>query len=187
MKNSKIQTFKHQKKAFWWLSFVAFFSVMIETVFNVALPDIKNQFGVSPAAANWVNTSFIISFAAGSVVYSRLSDMYGVRKLFVAGLLIYGGGSFMGLLAQAYFPAVIFARFVQGSGASAVPALILVIITRYVRPEGRGKAFGIVGSLVAMGEGIGPAIGGMIDCTLYSLVVSVYSADGSADGDSFLL
>lgn len=43
--------------------------------------------------------------------------MYGVRKLFVAGLLIYGGGSFMGLLAQAYFPAVIFARFVQGSGA----------------------------------------------------------------------
>ncbi|WP_426984602.1 MFS transporter, partial [Brevibacillus borstelensis] len=98
-----------------------------------------------------------------------------------------GGGSFMGLLAQAYFPAVIFARFVQGSGASAVPALILVIITRYVRPEGRGKAFGIVGSLVAMGEGIGPAIGGMIDCTLYSLVVSVYSADGSADGDSFLL
>ncbi|ASV15398.1 MFS transporter [Bacillus sp. 1s-1] len=96
MKNSKIQTFKHQKKAFWWLSFVAFFSVMNETVFNVALPDIKNQFGVSPAAANWVNTSFIISFAAGSVVYSRLSDMYGVRKLFVAGLLIYGGGSFMG-------------------------------------------------------------------------------------------
>jgi DHA2 family metal-tetracycline-proton antiporter-like MFS transporter len=162
LKNSKIQTFKHQKKAFWWLSFVAFFSVMNETVFNVALPDIKNQFGVSPAAANWVNTSFIISFAAGSVVYSRLSDMYGVRKLFVAGLLIYGGGSFMGLLAQAYFPAVIFARFVQGSGASAVPALILVIITRYVRPEGRGKAFGIVGSLVAMGEGIGPAIGGMI-------------------------
>ncbi|MDE1386008.1 hypothetical protein [Bacillus licheniformis] len=52
MKNSKIQTFKHQKKAFWWLSFVAFFSVMNETVFNVALPDIKNQFGVSPAAAN---------------------------------------------------------------------------------------------------------------------------------------
>lgn len=162
MKNSKIQSFKHQKKAFWWLSFVAFFSVMNETVFNVALPDIKNQFDVSPAAANWVNTSFIISFAAGSVVYSRLSDMYGVRKLFVAGLIIYGGGSLIGLSAQSYFTAVIFARFVQGAGASAVPALILVIITRYVRPEGRGKAFGLVGSLVAMGEGIGPAIGGMI-------------------------
>lgn len=162
MKNSKMQSFKHQKKAFWWLSFVAFFSVMNETVFNVALPDIKNQFGVSPAAANWVNTSFIISFAAGSVVYSRLSDMYGVRKLFVAGLIIYGGGSLIGFSAQSYFTAVIFARFVQGAGASAVPALILVIITRYVRPEGRGKAFGLVGSLVAMGEGIGPAIGGMI-------------------------
>ncbi len=88
--------------------------------------------------------------------------MYGVRKLFVAGLIIYGGGSLIGLSAQSYFTAVIFARFVQGAGASAVPALILVIITRYVRPEGRGKAFGLVGSLVAMGEGIGPAIGGMI-------------------------
>ncbi|MDI3412170.1 hypothetical protein QKW52_25520 [Bacillus sonorensis] len=50
------QTAHQQKKAFWWLSFVAFFSVMNETVFNVALPDIAKDFGVQPSAASWVNT-----------------------------------------------------------------------------------------------------------------------------------
>lgn len=156
------QTAHQQKKAFWWLSFVAFFSVMNETVFNVALPDIAKDFGVQPSAASWVNTGFIISFSVGSMVYSRISDMYGLKRPLVIGLFIYGGGSLLGLLAHAFFPAVILARFVQGAGASAVPALIMVMITRHIRPEDRGKAFGIVGSIVAAGEGIGPAIGGMI-------------------------
>lgn len=97
------QTAHQQKKAFWWLSFVAFFSVMNETVFNVALPDIAKDFGVQPSAASWVNTGFIISFAVGSMVYSRISDMYGLKRPLVIGLFIYGGGSLLGLLAHAFF------------------------------------------------------------------------------------
>ncbi|NUJ19103.1 MFS transporter [Bacillus glycinifermentans] len=153
----------HQgKTAFGWLSFVAFFSVMNETVFNVALPDIAADFGVQPSAAGWVNTSFILSFAVGSIIYSRISDMYGLKRPLLIGLMTYGAGSLFCMLAHAYFPAVIFARFLQGAGASAVPALIMVMITRFVCSEDRGKSFGIVGSLVAAGEGAGPAIGGMI-------------------------
>jgi len=154
--------FTDMKKAFLWLGFLAFFSVLNEMVFNVVLPDIAKDFGIPPSLANWVNTSFMISFAIGSITYGTLSDKYSVKKLLVFGLLAYSGGSILGVLAHSHFFAVIAARFIQGVGASAVPALIMVIVARYVKSEDRGKAFGIIGSLVAMGEGIGPALGGMI-------------------------
>ena len=154
--------FTDVKKAFLWLGFLAFFSVLNEMVFNVVLPDIAKDLGIPPSLANWVNTSFMISFAIGSITYGTLSDKYGVKKLLVFGLLAYSGGSLLGVLAHSHFFAVIAARFIQGVGASAVPALIMVIVARYVKSEDRGKAFGIIGSLVAMGEGIGPALGGMI-------------------------
>ncbi len=171
LKNSNISTtvtdltnyvFTDVKKAFLWLGFLAFFSVLNEMVFNVVLPDIAKELGISPSLANWVNTSFMLSFAIGSITYGTISDKYGVKKLLVFGLLVYSGGSLLGVLAHSNFLAVIAARFIQGVGASSVPALIMVIVVRYVKSENRGKAFGIIGSLVAMGEGIGPALGGTV-------------------------
>lgn len=154
--------FQNRNLAIAWLSFLAFFSVLNETVFNVALPDIAGQFGITPALANWVNTSFILSFSVGSAVYGKISDRFGSKKLLMFGLLVYSGGSLLGFLAHMYLPALFAARFIQGIGASSVPALIMVMITRFIGPNSRGKAFGMVGSLVALGEGIGPALGGLI-------------------------
>lgn len=149
-------------KSIAWLSVLACFSVLNETVFNVALPDIAEQFGIMPSTANWVNTSFMLSFAIGSAVYGKLSDLYGVKKLLVFGLLAYGFGSMSGALLHTSFYGVIAARFIQGAGISAVPALIMVLVARSVSPDHRGKAFGLIGSTVAFGESIGPVIGGII-------------------------
>ncbi|MCR8630351.1 MFS transporter [Paenibacillus radicis (ex Xue et al. 2023)] len=157
-----IITHGNLKSAFAWLSFLAFFSVLNETVFNVSLPDIANQFKIPPSTANWVNTGFIIFFAIGTLIFSKISDTYGVKRLLVTGLLIYSGGSFFGFLAQFSFPSVIVARIIQGIGASAVPGLIMVIVAKYIGSKDRGKAFGLIGSMVALGEGIGPVIGGII-------------------------
>nr|WP_094155553.1 MFS transporter [Paenibacillus kribbensis] len=149
-------------KSIVWLSFLAFFSVLNETIFNVSLPDIATQFSIAPSSANWVNTSFILTFAIGTAVYGKLSDLYGTKKLLLFGLWIYGIGSFMGILFHLWYPGVLAARLIQGAGVSAVPALIMVIIARYIDAEHQGKAFGMVGSMVACGEGIGPVIGGGI-------------------------
>lgn len=54
------------------------------------------------------------------------------------------------------------ARLIQGTGAAAFPALVMVVVARYIPKENRGKAFGLIGSIVAMGEGVGPFIGGAI-------------------------
>ncbi|WP_082926966.1 MFS transporter [Paenibacillus tuaregi] len=145
-----------------WLSFLAFFSVLNETVFNVALPDMAVQFGISPSAANWINTSFILSFAIGTAVYGKLSDLYGVRRLLLTGVLMYGVGSLVGVLFHSSYAAVLIARFIQGAGISSVPALIMVIVAGSIPPKQQGRAFGLIGSVVACGESIGPVIGGVV-------------------------
>jgi len=149
-------------KSMIWLSFLAFCSVLNETVFNVSLPDIAAQYGISPAAANWVNTSFMLTFAISTALYGKLSDIYGIKKLLVIGLLLYGAGSVMGLTLHTSYPGVIVARFIQGAGIGAVPALMMVIVARCIEPSQQGRAFGLIGSMVAFGEAIGPVIGGMI-------------------------
>nr|WP_322745732.1 MFS transporter [Paenibacillus donghaensis] len=145
-----------------WLSVLTFFSVMNETMFNVSLPDIAAYFGITPSAANWTNTCFSLSFAIGVAVYGKISEHTGMKKLLLFGMLTYGFGSVIGLLCHAWYPGVLTARFFQGVGASAIPSLIMVMIVKVVDPGRQGKAFGLVGSVVAFGEGLGPVIGGAV-------------------------
>ncbi|MFD0710334.1 MFS transporter [Paenibacillus sp. GCM10027626] len=149
------------KQALGWLGFLAFFSVLNETVFNVSLPDIAVQFAITPGQANWINTAFLLSFAIGSILYAQLADFYPLKKLLVIGLFTYSGGSLIGFILHSQYEVMIAARFIQGAGAAAVPALIMVMVARYAG-EHRGKAFGLIGSVVALGEGTGPALGGVI-------------------------
>ncbi|MFU1795350.1 MFS transporter [Paenibacillus azoreducens] len=145
-----------------WLSVLTFFSVMNETMFNVSLPDIAAYFGITPSAANWTNTCFSLSFAIGVAVYGKISEHTGMKKLLLFGMLTYGFGSVIGLLCHAWYPGVLTARFFQGVGASAIPSLIMVMIVKVVDRGRQGKAFGLVGSVVAFGEGLGPVIGGAV-------------------------
>src|SRR5699024_9690611 len=55
-----------------------------------------------------------------------------------------------------------YGSFYSRGWCSCIPALVMVVVARYIPKENRGKAFGLIGSIVAMGEGVGPAIGGMI-------------------------
>jgi MFS transporter, DHA2 family, metal-tetracycline-proton antiporter len=145
-----------------WLIFLVFFSVLNETVFNVSTPAISKTFGLSPSGVSWVMTSFIVFFAMGSVIFGRLSDIFSIRRLILIGILAYAGASAAGFALQWSYPGVIAARAVQGAGASALPALIMVIIARYFPAEERGRVFGTITSVVAFAAGVGPVIGGFV-------------------------
>ncbi|QIW82055.1 Tet(L)/Tet(K)/Tet(45) family tetracycline efflux MFS transporter [Bacillus tequilensis] len=145
-----------------WLCVLSFFSVLNEMVLNVSLPDIANDFNKMPASVNWVNTAFMLTFSIGTALYGKLSDQLGIKNLLLFGIIVNGFGSIIGFVGHSFFPILILGRFIQGSGAAAFPALVMVVVARYVPKENRGKAFGLIGSLVAMGEGVGPAIGGVI-------------------------
>ncbi|MBP1962131.1 MFS transporter [Paenibacillus aceris] len=155
------------RKAVPWIIFLIFFAVLNETVFNVSTPEIAKQYGITPTGVSWVLTTFIIFFGIGSVIYGRLSDIFSLKKLIVAGVLIYSVGSALGFALQAWYPAVIFARAVQGAGASAIPALVMVVVARYFSPSDRGKVFGLLTSTVSFAIAVGPVVGGFVSATFH--------------------
>ena len=162
MNSSYSQPILRHNQLLWWLCVLSFFSVLNEMVLNVSLPEISSDFNQSPASTNWVNTSFILTFSIGTAVYGKLSDQMGIKKLLLFGIIVNCFGSVIGFAGHSVFPILILARFIQGAGAAAFPALVMVVVGRYIPKGNRGKAFGLIGSIVAMGEGVGPAIGGLI-------------------------
>src|SRR5699024_12279406 len=71
-------------------------------------------------------------------------------------------GSLIVLFVDSCYLLLTMAPFIQGAGADALSALVMVVVARYIPKENRGKAVSLIGTIVAMGEGVGPAIGGMI-------------------------
>jgi MFS family permease len=132
------------KKFVPWIVFVIFFAVLNETVFNVSTPKIAAQYDLSPTGVSWVLTVFIITFGIGSVVYGKLADIFSVRKLIGIGIGIYCLGSIIGFALQHWYAAVIVGRAIQGAGASAIPALVMVVVARYFTQADRSKLFGIL-------------------------------------------
>lgn len=129
-----------------WLCILSFFSVLNEMVLNVSLPDIANDFNKPPASTNWVNTAFMLTFSIGTAVYGKLSDQLGIKRLLLFGIIINCFGSVIGFVGHSFFSLLIMARFIQGAGAAAFPALVMVVVARYIPKENRGKAFGLIGS-----------------------------------------
>src|SRR5699024_12255622 len=85
------------------------------------------------------------------------TTLFRSKRLLLFGIIINCFGSVIGFVGHSFFSLLIMARFIQGAGAAAFPALVMVVVARYIPKENRGKAFGLIGSIVAMGEGVGPA------------------------------
>lgn len=151
-----------QKRFIPWIMYLLFFAVLNETVFNVSIPKIAEQFSLSASGVGWVMTIFLVFFGIGSVIYGKLSDIYCLRQLINIGVGIYVVASLLGFVLQFSYPWVVAARAVQGIGASALPALIFAAVARYFPDSERGKVFGLLTSTVSVGIGIGPIIGGFV-------------------------
>ncbi|MEB1806373.1 MAG: MFS transporter [Bacillaceae bacterium] len=135
--------------------------VMNTTMFNVAIPEIIIHFSLTPSSASWIVTSYSVVFAVGTVLYSKLSQQKSISTLFTVGLSLFGIGSITGILAVDY-TVLLFSRVVQASGACCVAALGIVIISRYIAIERRGRGMGVVSAASTLGFGLGPLIGGII-------------------------
>jgi DHA2 family metal-tetracycline-proton antiporter-like MFS transporter len=143
------------------LAFIIFLSVLNGVMFNVAIPDISIEFGLLPSEVSWVITIYIVVFALGSITYGKLADMFPVRNLISLGLLLLIAGSLLGLLSL-WYSMLMVSRFVQAGGGAAIPALSMLVATRYVPFNVRGKVLGTMASSVAFAMGVGPILGGFI-------------------------
>src|SRR5699024_9933021 len=145
-----------------WLCILSFFSVLNEMVLNVSLPDIANDFNKPPASTNWVNTAFMLTFSIGTAVYGKISDQLGIKMFFLFLVILNCFGSVIWFVGHFFFSVLLMPRFIREASAVAFPTLVMVVVARYIPKENRGKALDLIGSIVAKGEGVGPAIGGMI-------------------------
>lgn len=132
------------------------------SILNVALPVIGEGLGFELANLQWIATSFALCAAGFTLLFGRIADLFGRRRLFLGGLLVLGAASLLGGLATSP-ELLIVARILQGLATAAVtPAGLSLLTTSF--PEGplRDKALGLNGALMSAGFTTGAILGGLL-------------------------
>ncbi|MFJ2599012.1 MFS transporter, partial [Streptomyces erythrochromogenes] len=142
---------------------VAQFMLAVDfSILNVALPVIGDGLGFSLSNLQWIATSFALCAAGFTLLFGRVADLFGRRRLFLVGLAVLGLSSLVGGLATSP-EMLIAARVFQGLATAAVtPAGLSLLTTSF--PEGplRQKALGLNGALMSAGFTTGAILGGVL-------------------------
>ncbi|MFA5416675.1 MAG: DHA2 family efflux MFS transporter permease subunit, partial [Methanoregula sp.] len=147
------------------ISLASFMSALDGTIVNIALPTISKGFDISSSTVSWVATIYLLVMAGCVLIFGKLSDGIGFKKVFLAGFVIFTLGSFScGLLPDllSSFPVLIGSRAFQAVGGAMITAIAPAMITAYIPMAQKGKAMGIIMTVAALGTAIGPTIGGVL-------------------------
>ncbi|MBT2488959.1 MFS transporter [Streptomyces sp. ISL-96] len=136
------------------------------SVLNVALPVLGKDLGMSQSALQWAVTAFALPSGGFLLLFGRIADLFGRRKLFLTGLAVFGAASLLATFA--WDPASFLAgRALQGLGAAAiVPTGMSLLTTTFPEGPQRDRALGISGTLLSLGFTVGMVLGGVMTDTL---------------------
>lgn len=138
-----------------------FMSALDGSVVNIILPVVREQFGASVAAVEWVITIYLLVISALLLSVGRLGDLRGHRSVYAAGFLAFLSGSALcGLSPSVGF--LIGARGVQAIGAAMLMANAPAILTKSFPAEMRGRALGLQATMTYLGLTVGPSVGGWL-------------------------
>jgi EmrB/QacA subfamily drug resistance transporter len=153
--------------------------VLDVTIVNIALPSAQRDLGFSADDRQWVITAYALAFGSLLLLGGRIGDLFGRKRVFIAGLLGFAGASAVGGAASS-FEVLVAARACQGVfGALLAPAALSLLTTTFTDPSERGKAFAIYAAIAGMGGAIGLLLGGALTELLdwrWCLYVSVVFA-----------
>jgi EmrB/QacA subfamily drug resistance transporter len=136
--------------------------VLDATIVNVALPHIQRALHFSGSGLEWVVTAYSLAFGSLLLLGGRLGDIYGRRRVFMAGIAIFSVASLLGGFAtsEAW---IIATRAIQGAGgALAAPTALALIATTFPAGPPRNRAFGVYAGMSGAGGAVGLLLGGVL-------------------------
>ncbi len=149
----------------WKAMFVVWIGIFMATldgsIVNVALPTLTEYFNTDITTIEWVVMAYLLTITSLLLSLGRISDMVGRKTIFAGGLAIFTIGSGLCALSASENQLILY-RVIQGIGAAMLMATGIAIITHAFPPRERGKAMGLIGTVVAIGSMAGPITGGFL-------------------------
>ncbi|MCR6501586.1 MFS transporter [Shinella sp. CPCC 101442] len=162
MENAEaITAARHRAGALAGLSLAILLSSLGTSIANVALPTLATTFAAPFPHVQWVVLAYLLASTVLIASIGRLGDIFGRRRLLLAGLAVYSAASLLAGLS-ASLPLLIAIRAIQGAGAAAMMALAMAFVSETVPKERIGSTMGLLGTMSAVGTALGPSLGGLL-------------------------
>lgn len=142
---------------------LAQFMVILDvSIVNVALPSMRTDLGLSTAGLSWVVNAYALTFAGLLLLGGRAADLFGRKRVFLLGVVVFSLASLVGGFAQSE-TWIIAARAAQGvGGAVLAPSTLTLLTTTYTEPAARARALGVWSAVAGAGGALGGLVGGVL-------------------------
>jgi DHA2 family lincomycin resistance protein-like MFS transporter len=139
----------------------AFVVMLNETIMNVAIPTIRDAFGTTPSAAQWLATAFLLTMAVVIPISGFLLQRFSTRTIFMLALSLFSAGTALAIFAPS-LEMLVFCRVVQASGTAVMMPLLMTTVMTLVPPQNRGRMMGNISVVMSLAPAAGPVVGGLI-------------------------
>lgn len=139
----------------------SFITPFMSSSINVALPPMAKEFAMDVIIMNWVTMSFLLTAAAFLLPFGRVADIYGRKKIFSYGLIVYTVFSFLSATSTSPILIILYRAF-QGTGGAMIFATAAAILSTVFPFGERGKVLGINAASIYLGLSLGPSLGGLM-------------------------
>ena len=157
----EIESRRVRVSALWTITIGAFLIPFMGSSINIALPSIGKDFAMDAILLGWVTTSQLLAVAIFQVPFGRVADIYGRKKVFLWGFIIFTFFSVLCAVTSSTFLFILF-RVLQGIGASMTFSTGMAILMSLFPVDERGKVLGFNVAAVYTGLSCGPVLGGLL-------------------------
>ncbi|AQS06108.1 MFS transporter [Clostridium beijerinckii] len=153
---------KQKVLAFISLAIACFLTVLDSTIVNVSLPSMADYFNTDITGISWVSTAYLIPFSALLINFSKIADIFGRKKLFIIGLIVFGTSSILCGLSTSLSMIIIF-RIMQGIGAAILAPLAIPLGIELFGKDAMSKLAIVIGMTISIAAASGPVVGGILN------------------------
>ena len=133
----------------------------LDTAVNIAFPSITQAFALEIEDIRWVVTAYVLTYASLMLIFGKLGDLLGYRRIFQCGLVV-GAAGFLACAAAPTYALLLLGRVLQGIGVALILSCGPALATSLYSERDRSRALGAYAAVMAAGSALGPLIGGLL-------------------------